>query len=250
LSATVGERFARWRSPTGPSLAKLSLTVLTILLCAGLLVPVYTDEIAWRFEKRSALDGVDRMLSDLCGPHTFARPPLFMEPVRWFSATANLWLDTPAFVRFEGVLCALGWVALVWHLAEVLEPQAERRGQLRALILSVVSLGMLPWLMVMSRPEQVLILVSTTCASLALAPLPPLRARRSAWLRSSAIVLLSAVMLSYHLKGVLYAAVPFAGILLSCPLLSGPLAMTVWTEEGTTNAFEEAQARGDHRQAA
>jgi len=36
----------------------------------------------------------------------------------------------------------------------------------------------------------------------------------------------------------------------SCPLLSGPLAMTVWTKEGTTNAFEEAQARGDHRQAA
>jgi len=36
----------------------------------------------------------------------------------------------------------------------------------------------------------------------------------------------------------------------SCPLLSGPSTMTVWTKEGTTNAFEEAQARGDHRQAA
>ncbi|MBB4611423.1 hypothetical protein JYA60_02010 [Sphingomonas yabuuchiae] len=28
----------------------------------------------------------------------------------------------------------------------------------------------------------------------------------------------------------------------SCPLLSGPSTMTVWTKEGTTNAFEEAQA--------
>jgi hypothetical protein len=37
---------------------------------------------------------------------------------------------------------------------------------------------------------------------------------------------------------------------LSCPLLSGPSTMTVWIEEGTTNASEEAQARGDHRQAA
>jgi putative transposase len=35
-----------------------------------------------------------------------------------------------------------------------------------------------------------------------------------------------------------------------CPLLSGPPTMTVWIEEGTTNAFEEAQARGDHREAA
>ncbi len=34
---------------------------------------------------------------------------------------------------------------------------------------------------------------------------------------------------------------------LSCPLLSGPSTMTVWTREGTTNAFEEAQAGGDHR---
>ncbi|WP_221364449.1 hypothetical protein, partial [Sphingomonas jinjuensis] len=30
----------------------------------------------------------------------------------------------------------------------------------------------------------------------------------------------------------------------SCPLLSGPSTMTVWIKEGTTNAFEEAQARG------
>ena len=45
------------------------------------------------------------------------------------------------------------------------------------------------------------------------------------------------------------AAEPIASRL-SCPLLSGPSTMTVWIEEGTTNASEEAQARGDHRQAA
>jgi hypothetical protein len=37
---------------------------------------------------------------------------------------------------------------------------------------------------------------------------------------------------------------------LICPLLSGPSTMTVWIEEGTTNACQEAQARGDHREAA
>ena len=41
-----------------------------------------------------------------------------------------------------------------------------------------------------------------------------------------------------------------AAMLLSCPLLSGPSTMTVWTKEGTTNACEEAQARGDYREAA
>ena len=37
--------------------------------------------------------------------------------------------------------------------------------------------------------------------------------------------------------------------LVSCPLLSGPSTITVWTKEGTTNACEEAQARGDYREA-
>jgi transposase len=36
----------------------------------------------------------------------------------------------------------------------------------------------------------------------------------------------------------------------SCPPLSGPSTMTVWTKEGTTNACQEAQARGNHREAA
>ena len=44
--------------------------------------------------------------------------------------------------------------------------------------------------------------------------------------------------------------VPSVMVTMSCPLLSGPSTMTVWIEEGTTNASEEAQARGDHRQAA
>ena len=35
----------------------------------------------------------------------------------------------------------------------------------------------------------------------------------------------------------------------SCPLLSGPSTIAVWTKEGTTNACEEAQARGDYREA-
>ena len=36
---------------------------------------------------------------------------------------------------------------------------------------------------------------------------------------------------------------------LSCPLLSGPSTMRVWIKEGTTNACQQAQARGNHREA-
>ncbi|WP_408871332.1 hypothetical protein, partial [Gluconacetobacter azotocaptans] len=37
---------------------------------------------------------------------------------------------------------------------------------------------------------------------------------------------------------------------LRCPLPGGPLSMMEFTAEGTTDAIEEAQARGDHREAA
>ncbi|MFN3677993.1 MAG: hypothetical protein ACK4TC_18745 [Sphingomonas pseudosanguinis] len=49
---------------------------------------------------------------------------------------------------------------------------------------------------------------------------------------------------------VLIDAFGFPFGVVSCPLLSGPSTMTVWTREGTKNACEEAQAGGDHRQAA
>lgn len=39
------------------------------------------------------------------------------------------------------------------------------------------------------------------------------------------------------------------GIGLSCPRLSGPSTMIVWTAKGTTNAEQEAQAGRDHREA-
>ncbi len=38
--------------------------------------------------------------------------------------------------------------------------------------------------------------------------------------------------------------------ILCCPRPSGPSTMLVWITKGTTNAEQEAQAGGDHRQAA
>ncbi len=54
-----------------------------------------------------------------------------------------------------------------------------------------------------------------------------------------------------HIKGYIPAEVSLRSVTrglprqqqqVSCPLLSGPSTMTVWIKEGTTNAFEEAQA--------
>lgn len=172
----------------------------------GILVPLYTDEIGWRFQERAWIDGVDRGYNDVCGPNTFARPPWFMLPVRWFSATANQALADPLFVRLEGVLCVLAWAALLWLLVSRLGGGLADRRRMQALVFSLLGLGTLPFLQVLSRPEQPLLLAFTLMLLITLSA--PRRAGASeAWLKAAAIVVLTGIALSYHLKGVAYAPI-------------------------------------------
>ena len=104
----------------------LALGGLLLSVLAGMLVPVYPDEIGWRFQERAWIDGgLDIGLNDNCGPNTIARAPWFMMPVRWYSATANRIFADPLFIRLEGVACALAWIALFWVLAGRLENDGQ-----------------------------------------------------------------------------------------------------------------------------
>ena len=200
--APVGrlETLARWLHPLAVGGFLLSLAI-------GLLVPVYTDEIGWRFQERAAADGgFDMMFSDACGPSTIARAPWFMMPVRLFSAVANRALADPLFVRITGVICALLWAGLLWLLTVQLERDLARRAMVQALTFGLLGIGVLPFLLVLSRPEQPLILTATLMVLLVFLRPPAANERVLAWIKVAAIVLLASIALSYHLKGVLYAA--------------------------------------------
>jgi hypothetical protein len=193
----------------------IALAGLAAMLVLGMALPVYTDEIGWRFQERAGFaPGIDTMMSDTCGANTLARPPLFMMPVRLFSAAANSWLDAPVFVRFEGVACALLWLALLWRLISLASRTAQSSAgehplPVRALILATLGMGILPLLMVMSRPEQPLIIGSIAAIILALRhrQREGSNARPAIWPVVVSIVLIAAIGLSYHLKGVPYGAV-------------------------------------------
>src|SRR4051794_24442907 len=87
-----------------PSAEVVALLIAIASLLFGLLVPIYTDEVGWRFAARSAIDGgVDRSVAENCGPNTLAIVPLFMQPLRYASATVNLAFADPMFVRLTGV---------------------------------------------------------------------------------------------------------------------------------------------------
>jgi len=192
------------------SLRLVAFAALFLSLVVATLVPVYTDEIGWRLQMRAAIDGVDIMFNDLCGPTSMAGPAWFMWPARWFSASANMALANPVFVRAAGVACAATWIGLLYLITRRAQPDPERRTASQVMALSLAGLGLLPFVMVMSRPEQPVLLAITTVILIALTPLPTVSVRAWTWVKVAAILLLTTIAVSYHMKGVLYSVVALA----------------------------------------
>ena len=191
----------------------LSLFVAAIL--SGIMLPLYTDEVGWRLQERAGLDGVDKLYSQLCGPNTVARPPVWMMPVRYYSAFFNTLFPDPIFVRLSGIFYALAWTALLLLLISRLADRAADRMALSTLAFGFMSMGTMPLLLTWSRPEQP-ILLSFTGAML----IASIDWRSdvgdtqviTAWLRSFAIVGLALIAMSYHVKA-LFLVPAFVGCL-------------------------------------
>ncbi len=192
-----------------------------LALAAGIFLPVYTDEVGWRFQERAWIDGVDKLYSDQCGPNTLAIPPLFMWPARWFSAFFNTHFPDPLFVRVSGVLYAMAFVWLVLRLIRQIGRSDEDRDVLAIIAAALMGLGVTPLLLVWSRPEQPILLAITTAILIAsggwrspgnlFAPFNGIAYAQApaspgtAWRRSLLILTLALVALSYHFKAVLVA---------------------------------------------
>ncbi len=187
-------------------------------IAAGMFLPVYSDEIGWRFQERAGFDGVDKMFAEQCGPNTLARPPWFMWPARWYSAVFNTLFADPFWVRASGVLYALAFAFLVWKLIGRAAADQTSRSYLVTLAAGLMMAGLMPLLLVWSRPEQPVLLALAGAMVIALAdmrePGGPGSAR-SAWLRTIGIVMLASIALSYHMKGLFGFPVFAAAILLA-----------------------------------
>lgn len=231
------------RLPSLVVTSRVYLAVATCTLLLGLLLPVYTDEVAWRFAARAALDGVDRPVFANCGLNTLAIPPLFILALRHVSAATNLALADPIYVRVTGVAWAVVWLGAVLLLIRTISRSQQERATLTLLAVSLLSLGTLPWILVMSRPEQPVLLALTTSILIALSgqiSADPLSARKSlaaAW----GIAFLGAVALAYHLKGVAYLPVFIACALLSSRGTAGRFAR--WSSAASLVALGAIAAR-------
>lgn len=175
-------------------------------LMLGLLVPIYTDEVGWRMQLRAGIDGgLDRMLSDICGPNTTIAPPLFILALRHVTGWFNLALADPLFVRLTGVACAIAWAFMLRALIRRIAADRMQGSMLNALAFGLAGLGTLPFLMVLSRPEQPMLLTTTLALLIAAGAWRGAQgSRRNAWLSAAGIVLLGMLAASWHMKGILF----------------------------------------------
>ena len=224
-------------------LERLVFASFLLSLLFGILLPIYTDEVGWRMQLRAGMDGgIDRMISDICGPNTNAAPPLFMMPFRHLSAWLNLAFPDPLYVRIVGVGCAIVWAFLMRALIGRIAADARQRSLLRALAFALLGMGVLPLMLVMSRPDQIVLLAMTSAVLVAV-----VAAQRTApgvlgtWLWPLAIAALGIAAISYHLKGVLIAP-----LILVCIFLSGSGKRTLTARILAMLLFTGMAAQGAH----
>jgi len=199
-------------------------SVFVLAVLGALFLPVYSDEIGWRFQERAALDGVDRLFSDICGPNTLAAPPFLMMPVRYFSAYTNLLFADPFWVRISGIAYVLIWLGMIFALINRIASQSAARYALGLIAVGLMALANTPLVLALSRPEQPILLAVTGALLIAFADGVPgasdssLRPtpRKVAWLRCAMLVVLAIIGLSYHLKALFVLPVFLACLFFCC----------------------------------
>jgi hypothetical protein len=149
-----------WSSITTKRASWLVIGLFCITFAISLFVPIYTDEITVKIAPvRILLDGFELIsLFPQCGPVSSLHIPL-----TWFPGAAIDWaiygnLTEPIQVRIAGMLALAVWLGLMlWLLLARLRAEVSSLHIVAGLI-AIVTLGVLPFLLVLNRSEQPLLL--------------------------------------------------------------------------------------------
>jgi hypothetical protein len=167
-------------------------------------LPVYTDELIWKIlQGRIFADGglLPRLtLEPSCGPYGMPSAP-FLLPFRWLDALLYGSLASPLAVRVTGVALGVGWV--VFAMAAAARIAGPRLGwKAAALMLATATMGAMPFLLVISRPDQYLLWALTGFFLVLLRPAATMPQAGAAVARAGGGVLLCCFLLAEHPRAI------------------------------------------------
>ena len=191
------------------------------LLPLLLVFPIYSDELLWKLiDSRLLLDsGKLLYLFPECAKGISLDPPISWYPLQLINAALYSDMTNPQVLRYWGI--AFFFVIVLycaWFVQFNLRPAIGYAASVGA-VLAPLSLGVLPFLLVMNRPEQGLLLVMICGCSI-----PVILEKRKPtglqiWTTAAVFILLCWIAVSTHAKGV---------FLLPALLLAAFLAIRRW----------------------
>jgi hypothetical protein len=143
------------RALRGALIAVAAMTAATFLLT--LFLPIYTDEVLTKLSQgRLIYDGGRNMSAyPTCGAISFAVPALLW-PFRWLDTAIYEPVSHPFTLRAIGAAMAAGWICLTGLVLWRAAPHSKRREAI-VVLLSLATVGVMPFLLVVNRPEQVML---------------------------------------------------------------------------------------------
>ena len=189
-----------------------AVAALLVTFGMSIFVPIYSDEVTFKiYQSRLFHDGlVNITLFPQCGAFTTA-PPWYMMPARVIDAVVYGELHNPLLLRVAGIATFLGWLGLALVLLRGALAVRLERLTLAGTAASFLGLGILPLLLVLNRPEQVLLI------GLTMVLLAPFVARENASATYEALaatlgVCLLTLLLAVHPKVVLFFPLVVVGL--------------------------------------
>lgn len=190
------------RIVSGIEIATMIAAILTVLLAC--LVPIYTDEVNWLLlRSRYFLDGGNTILFNLvsCTDTFAAPPPWFMVPFR----AANAWLydglEDPLRIRLTSVATMVAVFGILLYLLRHAFPPRFGTLRLTAVMAAFATLGVMPFLLVLDRPEQHLL---AGCGLLMFLPLARDEQRSGCSAAAVTGFVVSLAMFSIHPKALFF----------------------------------------------
>ncbi len=181
-----------------PVLGWISLVPLLLLF------PIYVDELQWKLiNSRLLLDsGKLLYLFPACSKSVSLDPPISWYPLQLIDALIYSDMTNPQILRYWGIAIFAAIALYCTWFVQLRMRLSIGYPAIAGAVLAPLSLGVLPFLLVINRPEQGLILVvvlgCTIPSILSARKLTPLQS----WALASLFALLSWILVGTHVKGV------------------------------------------------